>query len=350
MGITCFAGVPDSLLKPFSDAIYRKHGLNTPAHRVCANEGGAVGLAAGHFLATGQPACVYMQNSGIGNAVNPIVSLLNEKVYGIPCLFVVGWRGEPGVKDEPQHAFQGEITKSLLENIGVTCFGINSFAKAKNVLDNNGCAAIIVKAGELEGENAKFVNKNSMTREEALSCIMKKTTGTYVTTTGKTSREWFEIRQRADVELCDFLAVGSMGHAIMIALGIKQAKPQETVLCLDGDGAALMHLGSLRVVAASGVDGLVHVVFNNGAHESVGGMDIGGGAANFAEIGKALGYSNVFRVESIAQLENALQAVSKNERGVTLIEVMVAIGSRPDLGRPTQTPAQNRDALMEQLV
>lgn len=362
LGINFFTGVPDSLLSPLCDALYLRYGSQSKRHIVAANEGNAVGLAAGHYIASGHPALVYMQNSGVGNAVNPIVSLLHEKVYGIPCLFVVGWRGEPGVHDEPQHKFQGEITVETLELMGIKTFILeeksaselaeNYFAQCGELLRRRKSAAFVVKKGALWcGEKASYCSANTMTRERALELILEgsKREDIFVTTTGKTSRELFELREkRGESHDHDFLTVGSMGHALMIALGIALERPERTVWCVDGDGAALMHLGGLVIAAGMGCRNLVHIVINNAAHESVGGMPVVAGQTDFSALARAAGYTLVFQADGEDALRRAVTDI-KNAEESCFLEIRAALGSRKDLGRPTATPSENLDALRKTL-
>lgn len=358
LGIDFFTGVPDSLLAPLCDTLYLKFGSQGKRHIVAANEGSAVGLAAGHYIGSGRPALVYMQNSGIGNAVNPIASLLHEQVYGIPCLFVVGWRGEPGVHDEPQHKFQGAVTVETLELIGIKTFILEKgsapeiveeyFAHCKELLDQGKCAAIVVRKGALTcEEKASYGNANALTRERALELVLDRAGGedVFVSTTGKASRELFELRERrGESHGHDFLTVGSMGHALMIALGIAVEKPGRTVWCIDGDGAAVMHLGGLVITAGIGCKNLIHIVINNAAHESVGGMPVAAGRADFGALAKAAGYESVFRADSEETLRQALAAL-KNAAGSRFLEIRTALGARKDLGRPATTPKENLEAL-----
>lgn len=358
LGIDFFTGVPDSLLAPLCDTLYLRYGSQGKRHIVAANEGNAVGLAAGHYIASGRPALVYMQNSGIGNAVNPIASLLHEQVYGIPCLFVVGWRGESGVHDEPQHKFQGAVTVEILELMGIKTFILEKesapevveryFAQCKELLEQGKCAAIVVRKGALTCEGkAVYSNTNAMTRERALELVLEKAgrEDVFVSSTGKASRELFELREkRGEGHGHDFLTVGSMGHALMIALGIAVEKPERTVWCIDGDGAAVMHLGGLVITAGMGCRNLIHIVVNNTAHESVGGMPVAAGQADFIALAKAAGYESVFQADSEDALRQALAAL-KNAAGSRFLEIHTALGSRMDLGRPTTTPKENLEAL-----
>jgi phosphonopyruvate decarboxylase len=363
LNVAFYTGVPDSLLWPLNDTLLRDFGL-TGAHVVAADEGGAVGLAAGHFIATGNPAMVYLQNSGLGNAVNPICSLLHPKVYGIPCVFVVGWRGEPGVADEPQHAFQGTVTHEMLELMGITVFTIGAdtvstafsamLAKAEPLLSAGGSVAFLVRKGGLTGgAKAQLDSSYPMAREDALRMLLASMGKNeyVVATTGKTAREVYELREAlGQGHAHDFLTVGSMGYAGMIALGMAKARPRDVIWCLDGDGAALMHLGGLAVEAQQGCRNLIHVLLNNGAHESVGGMPVAGGKLRFTPLARALGYEVVFTVQDKEELPTVLAEV-RAAAGTRLcfLEILLAQGSRADLGRPAQTPRQNLRALMDAL-
>lgn len=362
LGIDFFTGVPDSLLAPLCDTLYLRYGSQSRRHVVAANEGNAVGLAAGHYIGSGRPALVYLQNSGIGNAVNPIASLLHEQVYGIPCLFVVGWRGEPGVHDEPQHKFQGVVTLETLELMGVKTFLLEKgstpeeitscFTRCRELLTQGKCAAVVVQKGALTcEEKADYGSAGTMTRERALELVLEEACGEdiFVTTTGKTSRELFELREkRAEGHGHDFLTVGSMGHALMIALGVAAERPERTVWCVDGDGAAVMHLGGLLIAAGMGCGNLIHIVINNAAHESVGGMPVAAGRADFSALAKATGYKPVFRADSEDTLRRALTDL-KSAAGSRFLEIRTALGARRDLGRPTTTPRENLEALRKVL-
>ena len=322
LGIGFYTGVPDSQLKAFTDTLMEKHGVGK-RHVIAANEGAAVGLAAGHYLATGKPALVYMQNSGIGNAVNPICSLIHEKVYAIPVLFLVGWRGEPGVHDEPQHIYQGEITKGLLDCLGVKNFTLSKelapeelsaiFCEVKQELNAGRQCALIVRKGALETElKMKYENNYPMSREEVVNFFVDhmQETDIVVSTTGKLSRELFEAReQRGQSHEKDFLTVGSMGHSSMIAMGIAREKPERRVFCLDGDGAVIMHMGSLAVAGADHLDNFVHVLFNNGAHETVGGLPTVSASLDYPGIAQACGYENIFTAETEEELEELLEKI-----------------------------------------
>ncbi len=361
LGISFYAGVPDSLLKPLCNTLY-KRSENDGNFFVCANEGAAAALCAGHYLASGKPGMVYMQNSGIGNAVNPIASLLDRRVYGIPVLFVIGWRGEPGVKDEPQHVFQGEITCEMMETMQIPYFVLSSETPDEEAeaqlsgfaeyFEQGKSAAVVVRKGALTGgAEVRFGNSNPMKREDAVRIIAHSADehAVFVSTTGKTSRELFEIRAAdGSGHQRDFLTVGSMGHACMIALGIALEKPERTVYCLDGDGAALMHMGSLFQIGSVRPANYIHIVFNNEAHESVGGMPVTNTRVRYAEAALGAGYPRSFSVRSETELEEALSAAAAGPKPC-LIEVACAVGSRPDLGRPTTTPQQNRDDLMQYL-
>ncbi|MGN0793643.1 MAG: phosphonopyruvate decarboxylase [Aristaeellaceae bacterium] len=357
-GIDFYTGVPDSQLRGLCDTLYATFGVSG-RHIVAANEGNAIALCAGHYLATGNPALCYMQNSGLGNAVNPLSSLMDAQVYAIPCLLVVGWRGEPGVKDEPQHVKQGQVTLSQLELLDVPYMVLDrtmtdadfdaAFAEMQRHLSAGRTVAIVVRKGALSCSlKPEYRNDSTMTREEAVGVIARLAgqKDVFVSTTGKLSRELFELREaeKAGHER-DFLTVGSMGHASSIALGVAMAQPTRRVWCLDGDGAALMHLGAMAVIGRRQPRNMVHVVINNGAHETVGGMPVCEGGLNLCAMAMAAGYRCVCSADSVETLLRAVEnAMTAN--CLSFIEVRCAVGARADLGRPTTTPRENRDALM----
>ena len=356
-GIDCFAGVPDSLLKNIC-AYITDH--CDPQHNIItANEGAAVGLAAGHYLATGKPACVYMQNSGEGNIINPLASLTDPEVYNIPVLLLIGWRGRPGVHDEPQHVKQGKITTGLLNIMGIN-FDVLSkdedkaekqIQKAIEALNRKEVYALVIEKDTFDAYQLQNVEENDLTlsREEAIETVVEalQQNAAVVSTTGMISRELFEIRKRrGEGHQHDFLTVGSMGHASQIALGIAMEKPDRKVWCFDGDGATIMHMGSMAIVASKQPKNYVHVVFNNGAHDSVGGQPTVGLTIDIPLIARAVGYQHTYSVSSKEDLQNVLGEIEHQE-GLTLLEIKVKKGNRKDLGRPTTTPIENKEALME---
>ncbi len=356
-----FTGVPDSLLKPLCDFLIAEYGISEK-HIIAANEGNAVALAAGYHLATGKVPVVYMQNSGEGNIINPVASLLNDRVYAIPALFIVGWRGEPGVHDEPQHIFQGEVTCKLLEDMEIRTMVVSRDTAEEEVKAQLAAwrplfaagkqAALVIRKGALEYSGAvKYQNDYTMTREEILRRIVKAAgDDPIVSTTGKASRELFEIREAGGQDhRRDFLTVGSMGHSSSIALGIALSKPGTRIWCVDGDGAALMHMGAMALLGSNAPKNLVHVLINNGAHETVGGMPTVAEAIDWPAIAKACGYPRALSVDGFAALEEALEEVKKSE-GLSLIEVKSSLGARADLGRPTTTALENKQNFMAYLA
>lgn len=359
-GIDFYTGVPDSLLKGLCNELFDRYGTDGDTHVVAHNEGGAVALCAGHFLATGRPGLCYMQNSGIGNAVNPLVSLMDTDVYAIPCMLVIGWRGEPGVRDEPQHVRQGVITLGQLELMRIPYRILSAdttdedflsdFSALVSEMKEGKTVAFVVRKGALSTERKPhYGNTYPMSRETAAARILElaESDSVFVCTTGKLSREVFELREaRSEDHSRDFLTVGSMGHASMIALRIAVEKPDRRIWCLDGDGAALMHLGSLSLIGRRHPSNLVHVIINNGAHETVGGMPVCSGSMDFAALATAAGYELILTADSEDSLNRALAEIAGHRAGPVLLEVRCACGSRSDLGRPTSTPVMNRDALM----
>lgn len=358
-GISTIAGVPDSTLKQLCDALLIRN-AETLKHYVTANEGAAVGLATGSYLATGRPGCVYLQNSGLGNIINPLASIANKEVYGIPMLFLVGWRGEPGQKDEPQHVYQGKVTCELLEIMSVPYSVIDKnttleelqsiMCKAEMCFSGNMQYAIIIKKGTFETEETfHWENGYSLVREEALQVVLEAVykEAYIVSTTGKISRELYEQSERlfGNHERI-FMTVGGMGHASMIAYGLAQADTSKRIVCIDGDGAMLMHMGSLAFIANQIPGNLLHIVINNASHESVGAMPTSYSGGTYAEIAKACGYQRVYHVETIEELQNALCDV-KDKRVLTFVEVKVSLISRKELGRPKETAFQNREHFMQ---
>lgn len=355
-GINFFAGVPDSLLKNI--CAYITDHFDASHNIISANEGAAVGLAAGHYLATGKPACVYMQNSGEGNIINPIASLTDQEVYNIPVLLLIGWRGRPGVHDEPQHVKQGKITTGLLNVMGINYEVLSKeedkaskqIEKAVNALKSKDMFALVIEKDTFEEYKLQNVEVNdlSMSREEAIQTVAAAIgeKDCIVSTTGMISRELFEYRATmGQGHERDFLTVGSMGHASQIALGIALEKPDRRVWCFDGDGAAIMHMGSMAIVANKSPKNYIHVVFNNGAHDSVGGQPTVGLKIDLPAVAKAVGYKAVYSVDNKVDLEVILNHVIAQD-GPALLEVKVKKGNRKDLGRPTTTPIQNKEALM----
>jgi phosphonopyruvate decarboxylase len=355
-GIDCFAGVPDSLLKNI--CAYITDHFDAAHNIIAANEGAALGLAAGHYLATGHPACVYMQNSGEGNIINPLASLTDQEVYNIPVLLLIGWRGRPGVHDEPQHVKQGKVTTGLLNVMGVNYEVLSKeedkaakqIEKAAKALANKEVFALVIEKDTFEDYklNNVEVNNLTMSREEAIQTVAAALgeKDCIVSTTGMISRELFEYRAAMNQgHERDFLTVGSMGHASQIALGIALAQPERRVWCFDGDGAVIMHMGSMAIVANKAPKNYIHAVFNNGAHDSVGGQPTVGLKIDLPAIAKAVGYKATYSVDSKAELESVLAKVNSFESPV-LLEIKVKKGNRKDLGRPTTTPIQNKEALM----
>jgi phosphonopyruvate decarboxylase len=352
-GVGFFTVVPDSLLKDFCAYITDK--TEEQNHIIAVNEGAAVALACGYHLATGSIPLVYMQNSGIGNAVNPLLSLADMEVYKIPLVLVIGWRGELGVHDEPQHIKQGKVTCALLEAMGIP------YAVLENTEDGASrqietCFNTIVKT---QSPYALVIRKDtfapfalqkeeataSMTREEAIEIISSSRDGIIVSTTGMISRELYELREKISpiTHERDFLTVGSMGHASSIALSIALQKPQIQVTCLDGDGAVLMHMGAIAAIGTKRPCNFCHIVLNNGAHDSVGGQPTIAPFIDLPAIARACGYVQVFQARTKEQLKSIL--AEKNE-GLTFIEVIVKKGARKDLGRPKSSPIENKTAFM----
>lgn len=361
MQIDFYTGVPDSLLKNI--CAYITDCLPKESNVIAANEGAAIGLAAGYYLATAKIPVVYMQNSGEGNAVNPLMSLTDREVYNIPVLLLIGWRGEPGVKDEPQHVKQGKVTLELLETMGIRyevlslneteC--LNQLKNAKAYMEETSEPfALVIRKGTFSDHLLlkKEDEGRTLVRETAIKIVASsmESDAVAVSTTGMISRELFEYRESAhQSHQCDFLTVGSMGHASQIALGIALQKKNRKVYCLDGDGALLMHLGSVAIIASMHLDNYVHVVFNNGAHDSVGGQPTVALEMDLPQIALACGYALALSVADEGTLQEVLERI-KGAHGPVFLEIRVKKGARQNLGRPTTTPIQNKEALMRFLL
>ena len=356
-GTDFFAGVPDSLLKNFCAYVTD----NAPAekHIISANEGSATGLACGYHFATGRIPMIYMQNSGEGNMVNPLMSIADPDVYSVPMLIVIGWRGEPGVHDEPQHVKQGKVTCTLLDAMQVPYEILSEneedlpaqFEKAyKYIKENNAQYAFVIRKGtfdEYKLQKNEAVNGN-MSREEAIEKIMLSAAPStaFVSTTGMASRELYELRDKHGMSHeKDFLTVGGMGHASQIALTIAMNKKDRQVYCIDGDGAAIMQMGGMATIGSRKPNNYVHFILNNGAHDSVGGQPTVGRQIDLCAIARGCGYENVVKAETPEALEAVLKD-KKTKEMLTFVEVIVTKGARKDLGRPKSTPIENKKALM----
>ena len=359
-GTDFFAGVPDSLLKNFCAYITD----NAPAdkHIISANEGSATALATGYHFATGKIPLIYMQNSGEGNMINPLLSIVDPDVYSVPMMIVIGWRGEPGVHDEPQHVKQGKVTCDLLDamKIPYSVLGADNcnkcldkaLAKAYEYIKaNNAPYALVIKKGTFEDytlQNNVTVDAD-MSREEAIEKIMLSApeTAAFVSTTGMASRELYELRDKhGQGHSRDFLTVGGMGHASQIALSIAMQKKDRTIYCIDGDGASIMQMGGMATIGTRNPSNMVHIVLNNGAHDSVGGQPTVGRQIDLCGIAKACGYENVVKASTKEELDAILKDKNTFDK-LTFIEVLVRKGARKDLGRPKTTPQENKKAMME---
>lgn len=357
--INFFTGVPDSLLKNI--CAYIEDNKDENHNIIAANEGAAMGLATGHYLATGKIPVVYMQNSGEGNIINPLASLTDKEVYNIPILLIIGWRGRPGVHDEPQHIKQGKVTLPLLETMGIKYTILskdeNEFTNQLNdvigyMAKTKESFAFVVEKDTFEDyklQNNQQYENLEMSREEAIQIVADSLdeNAVIVSTTGMISRELFEYRANNNqTHEKDFLTVGSMGHASQIALGIALEKSNHKIYCFDGDGAAIMHMGSMAIIGSKHPENYIHIIFNNGAHDSVGGQPTVGLQINIPEIAKALNYKKVFSIKDRMSLKEVLNKIN-GEKGPIMLEIQVKKGNRKDLGRPTTTPIQNKEALMK---
>ncbi len=355
-GVEFMLGVPDSLLKYFGSYAFDR-GNNL----IAANEGGALAIASGYHLASGKIPLVYLQNSGFGNIVNPLTSLTAEEVYSIPILIMVGWRGKPGADDEPQHIKPGKTQEEQLKALKLPYTVLSSdeaeagkqLNKAFETMRKSSSPYVLLvppktfEAYSFQGDSKTW--KYSLKREEALEQLIRKLgeRDIIVSTTGKTSRELFELREKhGQGHHRDFLTVGSMGHASQIALGIALEKKDRRVFCIDGDGAMIMHMGALAIIGEQQPANFHHVLINNGAHESVGGQPTAGFKIDLGKIAEGCGYKKTFRVDSLESLNKTFDEFL-NADGPVLLEIMTQTGARSDLGRPTLSPTENKKNFMQ---
>lgn len=359
-GISFFTGVPDSLLKNI--CAYIEDNASKEEHVIAANEGNALSLGIGYHIATGKFPFVYMQNSGLGNIVNPLISLADPEVYSIPMLLMIGWRGEPGVKDEPQHKKQGRITLKMLDVMEVPyeiltpemndeALGEIMLKANRHMQEKNAPFALVVKKGSFAGYKLKnsFKANFPLLREDAIKILVDniEDDAIVVSTTGVASRELFEYREELKQgHDKDFLTVGGMGHANQIALGIAMQEPARAVYCLDGDGAMLMHMGSLAINASMKCKNYRHILLNNGAHDSVGGQPTIAYGIDTLQFARAVGYDWVEKASTAAEISEAILRLQQH-KGTGLLDVRVNKGFRSNLGRPSTTPQENKISLME---
>lgn len=358
-GLTFFTGVPDSLLKDLCALISER--VPPSDHVITANEGGAVALAAGYHLATGGIPVVYLQNSGTGNAINPLLSMADPAVYAIPILFIIGWRGEPGVPDEPQHRAQGRVMRELLQAIGLEHDVIDAETRDYPEIVERACRqmaaegrphALLVRKGAFAPHASQPAPaEDPCTRSDAIPIVLShlEPEDLVVSTTGMTSREVFEYRERfGQGHHRDFLTVGSMGHASQIALGIARHQPSRQVICLDGDGSVIMHMGSLAIIGTQGPENFKHVVINNGAHDSVGGQPTAGRRIDLCAAALACGYAGAEMARAPEEIAASLERL-REQAGPAMLEIQVASRPHTDAGRPTTTPAENKAGFMKAL-
>ena len=361
LGMRDFFGVPDSLLAPLIDGIAARADQGAARLEITANEGGAIGLAIGAYLADARPATVFLQNSGLGNAVNPLTSLASAKVYGIPMLLIVGWRGEirdgAQLADEPQHVFQGEITCPMLDllelpfeviepGMGRAAARAAASRMVQAAMRGSKPTALVVRRGsfdEVAGRPAPAAA--SMSREDAIATVLEALPGgvPVIGTTGKISREINALCTARGLTNPTFLSVGGMGHASMIAAGMAMRNPGKRIACFDGDGATLMQAGNLATAAKQA--NLLHIVFNNRVHDSVGGQFTAGPELDLAALARAMGYAAAQRLTDPASIAPAIAEALSAEHA-TFLEIIVAPGARPELGRPKEPPADSKRAFM----
>jgi phosphonopyruvate decarboxylase len=354
--VNFFTGVPDSLLKDICS--YIDDSTTKEEHLISANEGTAFATALGYHLATGSIPLVYMQNSGLGNIVNPLTSLADQEVYSIPMVLMIGWRGEPGVKDEPQHVKMGRVTEDILNAMEVPTYIIGNEtdyeasikAATTQAKEESRPVAILIQKGAFEAYKSSKpkIKHGELSREEAIEAALKglKSDDVIVSTTGKTSRELYELRISRGEAGRDFLTVGGMGHTSSIALGVALGEKNKRVVCLDGDGSVLMHMGAMTNIGDQLPSNYVHIVLNNSAHDSVGGQATVAGNVDLEGVFKACGYKQYFCARTTDEIENTLKSLG-DDAGPVVLEIKIKTGARSELGRPKSTPIENKNSFME---
>jgi phosphonopyruvate decarboxylase len=338
--ISLFCGVPDSVLKYFSNTLD-----GAKNHFICTNEGSAVSLAIGNYLTTKNISLVYMQNSGFANAINPLISIAEQTVYSIPLVLLIGWRGSPGIDDEPQHIAKGKITTKLLDNLNIKYIVVKEkkdFKKILNLINfskkNKVPVALLCKPEVLLGVNKKIHknNENLPRREDIILKILENLNNNdkIISTTGYTSRELFQLRKiHKKNKGKDFYMVGGMGHSSMVALGVS-LKSKNNIICLDGDGSLLMHMGALATVGAFGKKNYKYILLNNSAHESVGGQKTVAGQINFSLLSKSLGFNSYTLLKSKKNYEKIITKFLKSS-GPSFLEVKIQVRAMKNLSRPS---------------
>jgi len=356
-----FTGVPDSLLKDF--CAYVTDNVSEEDHIIAANEGNAIGVAAGYHLSTGKIPLVYMQNSGMGNATNPLLSLVDQEVYEIPALLMIGWRGEPGKEDACQHIKQGRITRELFDTMEIPNYVLpEDISEARDLIEemveemheDGKPRALVVRRGTFSEYTLDQTDevRCEMSREEAIEKMVESVEwergeNLVVSSTGKISRELYEVRERLDQDHDkDFLMVGSMGHASQITLGAALKNEHKQVICVEGDGSLIMHMGGLTTISLNEITNLKHVILNNCAHDSVGGQPTAAPVVDFQKIAEGAGYKKVMRVQSSVELEEKMEELLACE-GPALLEIKVEKGAREDLGRPDIGPLERKEMFMD---
>ena len=359
-GVKFFTGVPDSLLNDF--CLYMMNNIPDSRHVMAANEGNAISIAAGNYMATGNIPLVYMQNSGIGNATNPLLSLTHDCVYGIPLIMVIGWRGDPSINDHAQHKKQGELTPVLMKDMDIPYeildnddTVIEKFTWAVNkAREISSPVALIAKKAILTQKEKKQVYPESplMNREEAVSAVIDVfgEDAVYLGTTGRATREVHEqLRMHGISEGHEWQNVGSMGHVSSVGLGLALALPDKRIVVFDGDAAVVMHMGSLATNCRYKASNLIHVVLNNGVNESVGGQQSAGQLIDLTGVAKSCGYRNVgHAIKTKEELQHVLKTLPGNDMP-TFVDVYVRQGIRPDMPKLNINHKEQKEALMKYL-
>ena len=360
MGIQFFTGVPDSLLNDFCHHLINN--IPDGEHVMAANEGNAIAIAAGNYLATGNIPLVYMQNSGIGSASNPLLSLTHSCVYSIPMILVIGWRGDPAIKDHAQHKKQGELTPMLMEDMDIPFkilddddTVIEKFQWAYNKAQAiSSPVALIAKKGILaqKEKHQEYPESDLMNREEAISAVIDVMgeDAIYLATTGRATRELHEqLQQHGMSQNREFLNVGAMGHLSSIGLGLALGAPDKKIVVFDGDAAAVMHMGSFATNGRYHPKNLIHIVLNNGVNESVGGQQSSGQIVNLTTIAQSCGYNTLSSfIEGKQELQDSVRIFANSDH-MSFLDLHVRQGIRKDMPKLAVDLKEQKTSLMEEM-
>lgn len=349
-----FFGVPDSFLKSLIHEFQKHH------HQVFPNEGGAIAHACGHYLATNSPAVVYMQNSGLGNALNPLLSSAHKLVYGIPMLIFIGWRGESGIHDEPQHLAQGENLLPMLASLKIPNELLSSKIERAKVQIKEALSSMqqnpepwvfVVKKDTFETTKTELIpNHFKINRTDIIKRLHKVLPeAIFIATTGHTARELYQIREELELSHANcFYNTGAMGHVVQIALAIAKKHPEKKVILLEGDGSMAMHLGNYLNLSNHLPANLKIICFNNTSHLSVGGQATAWAEMDITKVIAAMGIPTLKVLKQTRSINKKMNEFAGGE--ASFLEIMVENLAASNLLRPNKTHGELKKEFMDKLL